>query len=490
MTFGRLAGRRRATVRIALMAAASLIFLPFLAQAQDLTIKPGQRVLPAGERLDFEGGILRVPEHHAGRKGKKIEIPFERYRARTKTNAAPIFILAGGPGDSAIERLDKKAGADALLFYSEFADVVVFDQRGGGLSKPKMNCGGDVHTSTDGPSEAKTRILTMRQMVVRCREEMTDRGIDLTAYNTIENGEDVVELARTLGYGKITLIGGSYGSHLAMWLMRRHPQMIDRVVMRGIEGPDDTYDLPSGILAALTRIAKAAEADPALADKIPPGGLIAAFAKVIKRLTDNPVAARYEGKSIVVGGDDVRAVAKTDADRSGGWAANVINLYNGDYTLLAKSAIPRRSVGINRPMLAMMDCASGISPARKQKILTDPANRLLGNINEEYFATCDLWKAPDLGNEFRSPLRSDIPTLIFHGTWDVNTPLENADDAAAGLTDVAYAKVEGGTHPVIDQLFELWAPMRPTMRKFLEGGKPELPQTIVLPTVNFKPPAQ
>src|SRR5262245_28045929 len=85
---------------------------------------PGQRILETGERLDFESGTLFVPEHHAKPKaGRLIAIPFERYRARQPSGASPIFLLAGGPGDSALDRLGGKRGREDLLFYSEFADV-------------------------------------------------------------------------------------------------------------------------------------------------------------------------------------------------------------------------------------------------------------------------------------------------------------------------------------------------------------------------------
>ena len=81
---------------------------------------------------------------------------------------------------------------------------------------------------------------------------------------TIANAADVDALRQALGYGRISLIAGSYGSHLAIALMRYHPQSIERAIIWGMEGPDDTYDIPDGILQSLKAQAAAAEADPRL----------------------------------------------------------------------------------------------------------------------------------------------------------------------------------------------------------------------------------
>ena len=459
------------------------------ANAQTVNLQPGQRVFSTGERLDYDAGTLFVPEHHARpQQGSRIAIPFERYRARHPSGAAPIFFLAGGPGSSALDRLGEELRRKELLFYSEFADIVYFDQRSAGRSLPVMPCADTVQLPLDRPSSAAERIAAMRGIATACRGYWKGRRVDLSAYTTPESVEDVVGLAKALGYRKISLIGGSYGSHLGFSLMRLHPEIIDRAMLRGIEGPDDTYDVPSQTLGAISRIAAAAEAAPELAGLIPPGGLIAALRTVEARLDAKPVTVTVDGKTITLGGDDVRLEIKTGANRSGGWPAFVINMYNGDYSELAKRALRDRTIILNGPEYYMMDCASGLSPERKHAILSDPAKELLGDINEDYFATCDIWDAPDLGSEFRSPVHSSIPMLVFEGTWDTSTPQENAIHDTATFTNLIFAHVEGGTHSVTDDLYQSWAPMRETVRKFLEGGKPDLPSTIVLPRVIFEKP--
>lgn len=70
----------------------------------------------------------------------------------------------------------------------------------------------------------------------------------------------------------------------------------------------------------------------------------------------------------------------------------------------------------------MMDCASGISDARRKRIVKDPARELLGDPNIDLTVLCDIWDAPDLGEAFRENVVSDVPVLLLHGGWDTSRP--------------------------------------------------------------------
>ena len=128
----------------------------------------------------------------------------------------------------------------------------------------------------------------MQRLLVQCRDRWQSRGVDLAAYNTVESAADVNDLRLALGYSKITLIGGSYGSHLALQFMRQFPDAVDRAVIFGVEGPDHTWDDPAGALHTLQRIAAATEQSPEFRGRIPEGGLIKALEAVIARLDAQP----------------------------------------------------------------------------------------------------------------------------------------------------------------------------------------------------------
>lgn len=445
-----------------------------------------------GATVEVEAGSLRVPAHRARPGGAEYELPFYRIRSTAAEPGSPIFLLAGGPGASWLDRLEQREPFEEVQLYRSVADVILFDQRGGGRSRPVLRCEGSEPVPIDRTLDMAEVATSMRRLSVACRDRLTADGVQLDGLTTLESVADVDALRAALGYERMTLVGGSYGSHLALALMRRFPDRIDRVVLHGVEGLDHTWDDPAAKWATLERIAAAAEADPALRGEIPEGGLLAALRTVIRRLERKPaeVVVRHAGEDVTVVVDAalVRLVASAQAGRRGhadAWPRMILELYRGDYERLARNRLRNRTLRLDTPMHYMMDCASGVSPERAARYAADPAAEVLGDINLEYRAVCAAWRAPDLGAAFRAPVASDIPTLIVHGTWDTSTPLSNAREVASTLSDVRLVEVEEGGHGALYTLLERWEPMRPSLARFLRGEPVEFPARVSLPRVSF-----
>ena len=127
-----------------------------------------------------------------------------------------------------------------------------------------------------------------------------ESGVDLSGFTVLEAAEDVNDVRQALGYDKIIVWGGSFGSHWGMNLMQLHPEIVERAILWGMEGPDHTYDHPGHLWNVYKRVAEEAEEAPELRGMIPPGGLIAALEAVIERATQEPFTVT------VTDGDDNR----------------------------------------------------------------------------------------------------------------------------------------------------------------------------------------
>ncbi|MEX2570988.1 MAG: alpha/beta fold hydrolase [Gemmatimonadota bacterium] len=459
-----------------------------------LTRTPGVVTAADGRTMEVESGALLVPESRARPTERVISIPYYRLRSTAAEPGTPIFLLAGGPGSSWIDQVENEANFDEVQFYRSNADVVLFDQRGAGHSLPNLGC--DEHV--DLPAELPLRIdilaAAIRDKAAACRDRWLAAGVDLQAYTTAENAADVDALRAALGYDRVTLIGGSYGSHLALALMRYFPESIERVVMHGIEGPDHTWDSPSGRLRAFNRHAAAVEASGALGARMPRGGLLEALRSVITRLDADPVLVRSgdgpDASEVVVDGTTVRLIAGFQAgqrNRPLAWPRFILDMYEGDYSLPAEAALAFREYPVDDPMHFMMDCSSGISPARAARYGNAPARGLLGDINWEYAELCGTWRAPDLGAGFRAPLRSAIPTVIVHGTWDTSTPIENAREVVATLENGQLVEVITGNHGALYNLYSHWEPIFDLLGAFLRGEEVRFPAEVRL-QVEFDAP--
>jgi len=332
----------------------------------------------------------------------------------------------------------------------------------------------------------------MRTRATNCRDHWKRKGIDLTAYNTDESAADVDDLREALGYDKIILVGGSYGSHLGLHVMRKYPATVDRAVFYGIEGPDHTWDVPSEKLEALRRIARVAETSPYYRDRIPEGGLIAALQTVINRVREEPVTVTLtRGDTqvdVVVNEMSVRAMATYKAGKRSqpeAWPDLILAMYNGDYSTPAKAAMGMRSIPAPSAMSNAMDFASGVSAERRHRIQNDTARDILGDINSDYAMAEGLWNAADLGDAFRQNVVSDIPVLLVHGTWDTSTPIENGRDVVASLENGHLIEVVGGTHGALYNLYEHWPPMHELVRDFMKGKPGEFPDSVDMPSLKF-----
>lgn len=462
--------------------------------AQSATLESaGRRVIAVdgAGKVEVEYGVLRVPESRVKTTDREIGIPWYRLTSTAEHPATPIFMLAGGPGASGLDQMRSAEVFKEVEFYRSIADVVVFDQRGAGHSTPAMTCPQTAHYPNDQALDWHRLRKIMQTLLTACRDQWLQQGVDLSAYNTLENAADVNDLREALGYDSMTLIGGSYGSHLALQVMRLYPKLVDRAVLYGVEGPDHTWDDPDGLLAALKRIDQATQRHATqLGLQMPEGGVLGALSRVLKGLQADPreVTVMQDGKPVrvVVDAILVRLMARHKAgshDHPKAWPRMILAMDRGDFSLAAKAALDYRHLQLADPMHWSMDCASGISPVRRNRYRAAPAVPLLGVINREYVMLCDLWPARDLGSAYRADLVSSIPTLIVHGTWDTSTPIENAREVAATLRNAQLITVIGGNHGALYNLYEHWPPMRAQMRAFLSGHHVKLPSRVVMPWV-------
>jgi len=209
------------------------IGMPVLAQEDSPAIEwtPCWMELPDGfvEGEDIECGYLLVPENRA-KPGNTptIELAFAIVYAPTEdVQPDPIIYLAGGPGGNAVADVESWLE----IPYLGDRDLILLDQRGTGYSLPSLNCPEveageeEVEAGEDNGTEA-------------CRDRLIDEGVDLQAYNSAENAADVADLRVALEYDEWNLYGISYGTRLALTVMRDHPEGVRSVIIDSVYPPE------------------------------------------------------------------------------------------------------------------------------------------------------------------------------------------------------------------------------------------------------------
>lgn len=460
-----------------------------------LTHAPLTLTSELGETLELEAGYLHVPERRDVRDSRTIALYYHRIPSTSADPGPAIFLLAGGPGSSWIETLAGDERFRELQLYRELGDVVVFDQRGSGASVPGLDCDERRWIPLDEPLTRATVRTAVRGVSEACRDHWMAEGVEFAGYTTDENAADVDALRRALGYERIILVGGSYGSHLGLHVMRRYPEHVDRALLYGIEGPDHTWDLPTHALATLERIAADAEKAPYFAGKIPEGGLIRTLHDAIERVRREPITVEVALDDTTLEAHVGELAMTTIASHRAGkrsrpevWPELILALHAGDYSLPARAALGYHRVDAPGAMGAAMDAASGASEARRRRIAVDPARRIVGDPNLVETMTEDVWPVPEPGEAFHAGVVSDVPALLVHGTWDTSTPIENAREVVAHLSEGHLIEVVGGTHGALYNLYEHWPPMRDLVRAFLRGETIDPPDHVDLGPADYPEP--
>ncbi|HKU14172.1 MAG TPA: alpha/beta fold hydrolase [Steroidobacteraceae bacterium] len=484
---------------------------------QRLFVAPAVFDLGDGRAGFAERGYLFVPENRDKPQSATIGVHFMRFRSTAAQPATPIFLLAGGPGGSWIPGLTEGTagiGAPAagnfrvvlqiLEDLRSAADVVVIDQRGAGLSMPQMDCPNHQQlVPNDSPYSREPVTASFQQFARDCKQAWVQRGRDLDGYHAVQLADDIDDLRRALGYQKISLLGGSFGSEWGFVTLRRHPQIIERVVFHGLEGINNTYDAPSEILKSFQAILAAAERDADVAPHVPKGGFLTSIERRIDELGAHPVTVPAKDPitgapvQVAVGADELRQAWRPPASRVEvrNWPASLLSIVNGDLSAVAAQAAKTklfnpRPTANHTAMGMAIDCGLSPSAARMTQLAQDPAIKLVGDLNLPYFAICSEWRAQNIHADWLETLRTDVPALFLHGTWDGSTPLSNATEIAGGFSNGHLVVVEGGTHGVFGDLYrEQPETIRPLIRRFF-AGEPiaDAPERVVLAPVDFTPP--
>jgi len=442
--------------------------------------------------LQVESGMFYVPENRENDKGRTIAIAYYRIKSKSKNPVTPIFLLAGGPGGSYINALPKEELFNEANFYSNFADVVIFDQRGAGNSIPSLVCEGREVIPLNQTLTRDNLQSSLRNLATKCSSFWKDKGVDLSAYNTDESVSDINDLRKAFNYKKITLIGGSYGSHLGLHTIRKFPNIIERALFHGIEGPDHTWDMPSENLNVLKRISKKVESTEYYKGKIPKEGLIWALEQIIKEVEKNPKKVTLKNGSkkldVLVDKMAIQNVAMYRAGKRNNpldWANLVLDMYDGNFSIPAQIAVRMHTISAPNAMSNAMDFASGVSDQRRLKIKNDKASKILGDINYGYSMREGIWNEKDLGDSFRKNVVSNLPILLVHGTWDTSTPIENAYDVLPFLKNGHLIEVKEGTHNALYELYEHNSSFPRLVVNFIIGKKVDFPDTLELPAIMF-----
>jgi pimeloyl-ACP methyl ester carboxylesterase len=210
-------------VRIAavLLAATATLFAVPPAEA-------APRFKPCGAFL-FRCTRVSVPLDRTGVTPGQVSLFVRRIRAQRQPSRGALFVLAGGPGQSATQAFEGD-GLGVLSPAFRTRDLVVFDQRGTGRSG-LLRC---------RPLE-RSNLFDAGRAAGQCAARL---GAGRSHYTSRDSVEDIESLRVALGLDKIAIYGTSYGVRVALGYALTYPTHVERLVLDSVleaDGPDPFY---------------------------------------------------------------------------------------------------------------------------------------------------------------------------------------------------------------------------------------------------------
>ena len=404
-------------------------------------------------------GTVSVPERHAVPDGRRIDLAVAVLRS-AKPTAPPLLYLNGGPAGESGELVPAMVNRGLTLRrLLQARDVVIFDQRGVGRSTPPLSCA--VETVI-------VRRAALPRALAACAARLRRWGVDIGAYTSAENAADVAALAAALGAPKVDLYGGSYGSRLALTVMRDHSDAVRSVVLDApvpLEA-DLAAEFGGSFDRSVRRVFAACAADRRCNRAYP--RLEASLLLAYRRLNRTPVRVR----PVDLETGSRRAEARVDGDGFMdlvylivfGGAAQLLpqvvdNAAHGDDTLLQvvatlsdPGAVEDLSThGMYLSVMCQEEFAfSSYARATAHDAgLLEPVRRAARRSLREWFEACAAWPVGRTSAVETKAVRSDIPTLILAGQFDPITPPEYGRRIARSLPNATAVTVRGYGHGTV-----------------------------------------
>ena len=421
------------------------LLLSSAAQAAPATSKAATRNchLPGSEDT-LRCLAVDVPLDYARPNGPGLKIHVTVAPAfREAARGDPLFVLAGGPGQAGSEVLPLLSAAFRRVRATR--DIVFIDQRGTGLSG-KLDCESrpEHETMSDAELEAELRAC------------ITKSRAPFGAYTTAAAARDLEQVRKTLGYGKVNVWGGSYGTRLGQAYARAFPGSVRTLVLDGVAAPDQV--IPAGgrdANAALDKLFAQCAANAACKGAYP--NLRAEFDALVKRTeagiklsiadprTAAPVSFTMTGQRFL---GTVHNILYSPAD-----ARRLPFLLHSAYQGRWEPFIARHNIAGDFAsdaaaatlLYLSVVCAEDV-PRMTPALMKEDASALTRPLADRIPALCRTLKVPAV--PYAEPSAIQAPALLLSGALDPVTPPRRAESAARYMPKARQLVVANAGHGV------------------------------------------
>ncbi|WP_264530597.1 alpha/beta fold hydrolase [Flavobacterium sp. N502540] len=423
-----------------------LLIVPNFAFAQTkvFTLEKVKTFFPEDQNLskeNIEWGFLTVPENWDKPTGKTVKIAVAVLKSISKNgDSNPVVYIDGGPGSGGL------SGVWPWLNHPlrKNSDIVLFDVRGTGRSLPKF-CPdlGKKFLEILAKNQNSTQDEQQKTIAsLECKQDLLNRNIDITAYNSNSIVKDLNALKNALKYDKWNVYGVSYGTYTAQVYANAFPQDIKSLTLdSSISDISQYYNRNTeNYMSSLKKVFNACENDPNCNQQYP--NLQAAYYETIERLEKKPVTVKVDQRIIPSGRFTYNAEDFKIAIQQSLYQKRLIEVIpllitefnkGNKSTLSSLVAAFSGALGLDYGQYYCVSCNEAVPNNSISEFNKGARNykELKGGLSfyKSDFVVCDKWnlgvnKQPTLVN-LSNLSKLTIPVLVFAGAFDPITPALN-----------------------------------------------------------------
>ena len=419
---------------------------------------------------------LDVPEDRAAPEGRRISLSIAWVAPEAgEAQADPVFLLAGGPGQSARESYPSLERAFADI--ARHRNVILLDQRGTGGSN-RLACESEDEAAFDDSIEALAR------QARACLDALSQHA-DVRHYTTTDAVADLDAVRQAIGAATINLVGISYGTRVAQQYAKAHPAAVRSMVLDGVVpntlvlGQEHAGNLDDALATQFRHCAQL----PACADAL--GDPQTQLRALTAQLRQTPRKVRYR---------DATTGEPTEGEFGYPMLAALLRMYVYHPATAATLPVLLHDLAHGQSDAAMaqarllltsmgdsMAHGMGLSVSCSEdadELQPDPADAhsVLGSDFLAAIQTqCAIWPRGQRPADFREPLRGDVPVLLLSGQFDPVTPPRYGEEVAETLGNARHLVLHGQGHNVIG------VGCTPKLvARFIESADPEAPDAHCL----------
>lgn len=401
-----------------------------------------------------ECGLVSVRESSSS-KSRMIDLAVVVARAKNPDpKKEPVLYLHGGPGIATLDVMPRAMKGKSWPLFREDRDIIFFDQRGTGRSKPQI-CPEFDQIAAAQQSSATDSGAAFSKLVLaahNCRRELAAKGAAVHAYGSTQIARDGDAVRRALGIKSWNIFATSFGSLPAAETIRYFPKTVSALFLDSAFSINsvnraEQINATSSSFAAFQR---RCSYEAVCAEQYP--AIRALAAETIARLDKQPLSAQ----SFEIDGEKfMEAVWTLMVD--GSTAPFVPTLLkrasDGDDAMIIRFvkvfANPDYFGGYSYAQAWLVNCHDIFprpSAALKEKAIASNADIARGIVAAEQDQICDAIQPQAAPRNFYRPLRHNVPTLIMFGEFDPATPISDAKAAQEFFAKADLIEVEGASH--------------------------------------------